>query len=429
LGPQDGPREGSGVKLTEKTIASLICASGQKDRLVFDDAVPGLGVRISASGSKGFLVQFRTAPGGKRRLPIGSWGSVTLEQARQAAKGILGQVAAGRDPYAERKALRENAKVEAEADRLTLEALLSDWSEIGLSENSMTYRKEAVRALSAAFGDFLNRRADALKRADAVRVLDGLVKAGKVAIAGRTRAYGRACYSWAIKRGTLDANPFADLPIPTSTKSRDRVLSDMEVGAIYRTAQGLGYPFGPLLQLLMLTAQRRDEVAGMRWSEISTDGTTWKVPAERAKNRKANIVHLSPEVRAILAAIRRNVGTDLVFSTNQRTAVSGFSKVRERLGSILAAAAEPVVDDWRLHDFRRSCVTWLAGAGFNTAVADKILNHATTTGLTTVGMVYQRAEYLPERLQALEAWARHVVACADKRPDEGALNVVPMRRP
>jgi integrase len=217
-----------------------------------------------------------------------------------------------------------------------------------------------------------------------------------------------------MKRGMLGANPFSDLPIPTSSNSRDRVLTDAEVGAIYRAAAGLGFPFGLVIQLLMLTAQRRNEVAGLHWTEISADGMTWTIPAVRAKNGKANVVHLAPEARAILAAIPRSAKTDLVFSTNHENPVSGFSKARNRLSAGMAAAkGQPVADDWQLHDFRRTCVTWLAGAGFNTAVADKILNHTTATGITTVGMVYQRAEYLRERRQALEAWGRHVVACAD----------------
>jgi integrase len=280
-----------------------------------------------------------------------------------------------------------------------------------------------VRAISLAFAGFLNRRADALQVSDVVRVLDQFVRVGKGAIAGRTQAYGRACYSWAVRRGRLTTNPFAGLPVAVSNSSRDRVLSDNEIGAIYRGADVLGYPFGPLVRLLMLTAQRRDEVAGMRWSEISDDGTIWTIPAQRAKNGKAHIVHHAPEARGILAPIAKGKPTDLIFTTNGKTAVSGFSKMRTRLA---AAIGDTVADDWRLHDIRRTCVTWLAGSGFNTGVADKLLNHQTATGLTTVGAVYQRSQFLPERRNALERWGNHVVACAQGSTEQ--LNVVPIRR-
>jgi integrase len=400
------------LKLTEKVIASLACDGGKKDRLVFDDALPGLGIRVSASGSKNFLVQYRAASGSKRRLPIGVWGAVTLDQARQAAKTILGQVAAGRDPFGDRRADRKLARFHASAERLTLKTLISEWSEVGLAARRESYRREAVRAISVAFADFLDRRADGLQRADIVRVSDRLVKVGKRATAGRTQAYGRACYSWAVRRGRLEANPFIGLPIVTD-KARDRVLTDLEVGAIYRGAAEMPYPFGPLVQLLLLTSQRREEVAGMRWSEISADRAIWTIPADRSKNGKTHIVHLTAVAQAVFDRIPRDQTTDLVFTTNGKRSVSGFSKMRVRLGKTIAASsAQSVNDDWRVHDFRRTCVTWLAGAGFNTGVADKLLNHQTATGLSTVGAVYQRSQFLPERKAALERWGAHVLACA-----------------
>jgi integrase len=401
------------MKLSEKSIAGLTCGDGQKDRLVFDDIVRGLAVRVSGKGAKSFLVQFTNAAGDKRRLPLGAWGSITLDQARQAARNVLGQVAAGRDPFAERKCEKEKAQTEASAGRLTLAALLSDWREIGLATSRQSYQREAVRAVSLAFAPYLQRRADTLRKADVVNVLDGLVKAGKGPLANRTAAYGRACYSWALKRARLSENPFAGIPSPATNASRDRVLNDAEIGAIARHADTLGFPFGPLISLLLLTAQRRDEVATMCWGEISGDLSTWTQPSSKTKNKQGHVVHLAPEARAILATLPRRTDSDLVFSTNGKTAVSGFSKAKARLDKLIAEDTGGLgISDWRLHDFRRSCVTWLAGAGFNPAVADKILNHLTATGVTTVGRVYQRAAYLPERKQALEAWAAHVASCA-----------------
>ena len=252
----------------------------------------------------------------------------------------------------------------------------------------------------------------------------------KAATASRTLAYGRACYSWAEKRGRVPSNPFVGLPIAATTTSRDRVLNSEEIGAIYRGASRLGFPFGQVILLLMFTAQRRDEVGGMRWSELSGDRSTWTIPAARAKNGKAHIVSLAPSAQAILATVPVHEGTDLVFTTNGRRPASGFSRAKERLVSLVAAesgSGRPN-QDWRLHDFRRTCVTWLAGAGFNPAVADKILNHSTATGMTTVGKVYQRAEYLPERKQALEAWAAHIVTCSAGRSDHPSTNIIQLQR-
>jgi integrase len=417
------------VKLTEEAIADLACEPGQKDRLVFDDTLPGLAVRITAAGGKSFLAQY-TVAGQRRRVPIGRWGAVTLKAARAAAKGILGDVAKGQDVAAVRTAKREQVKADAAADKLTLDALLTQWSELALAQRKVSYRREAVRAVKLAFPGHLERRADALTQEDAVAALDALARAGKVAMPGRTAAYGRACYAWAGKRGMVAGNPFVALPIPSGNVSRDRVLTDAEVALIWAAAGELGHPFGPLVQLLLLTAQRREEVAGMGWSELSEDRATWIIPKERAKNGKAHVVHLAPAARAILADVPRFVwatpdgaeqpaSPDLVFTTTGKTPVSGFSGAKGQIDALIAKVRAgtagagkdrpPALPPWRMHDFRRTAVTWMAGNGVAPHVADRLLNHVQGT-ISGVAAVYQRQQFLAERKAALEAWAGHVVS-------------------
>lgn len=423
------------MKLTEEAIDTLACEPGQKDRLVFDDTLPGLAVRITAGGRKFFLAQY-TVAGQRRRVPIGRWGAVTLKAARTAARSILGDVAKGQDVAAVRTAERVRVKGEAAADKLTLDALLEQWSDMALIERRPSYRKEAVRAVKAAFPGHLTRRAEALTRADALAGLDALGKAGKPTMAGRTLAYARACYTWAMKRGKVSSNPFLALPISTGTVSRDRVLTDAEVALIWTAAGELGHPFGPLVRVLLLTAQRRDEVGGMRWSELSGDRTTWTIPKERAKNGRAHVVHLAPAVRAILADVPRFVwatldgevqpSPDLVFTTTGKTPVSGYSNAKDALDAHIAKArtkaaaaagqkAPPALPPWRMHDFRRTAVTWMAGNGVAPHVADRLLNHVQGT-ISGVAAVYQRQQFLAERKAALEAWAKHIAVYPAKAP-------------
>jgi integrase len=285
-----------------------------------------------------------------------------------------------------------------------------------------------------AFSAHLKRPAGALTRAEAVNTLDAIARSGRVGSAGRTLAYARACFAWAEKRGKVAENPFRGLPISSGAAARDRVLTDAEVGLIWRATAALGWPFGPLVRLLLLTAQRRDEVAGMRWSELSPDRAVWTIPKERTKNGRAHVVHLAPEARAVLAGVPRFRDTDLVFSTTGASPVSGFSRAKERLDALCGrlaaeeARADPSVAamaDWRLHDFRRTAVTWLAGAGFAPHAADKLLNHTATTGLSDVARIYQRGEFLSERKAALEAWAKHVSFLAGAEAVQGS-NVVPL---
>jgi integrase len=406
------------AKLTERAIAALDCPPDRKDRLVFDDALPGLAVRVANNGHKAFLAQY-TIQGTRRRVPLGRWGAITLEQARLAARSVMGDVAKGLDPAKMNAAARANAAVAAKAEKLTLEALIKQWETLALTVRRESYRNEALRALKLAYAGHLKQPAGLLTRDDALRPLDKLVKAGKGAIAGRTLAYGRACYRWALRRGMVAASPFDGLPIAAGTVSRDRVLTDDEVATIWRHAGELGEPFAALVQLLLLTAQRREEVGGMRWSELSDDRTTWTIPKERAKNGRAHLVHLAPAARAILATVPRLAKSDLVFTTTGKTAVSGFGHAKARLDAAIAKQRggedEPrPLPGWRLHDFRRTAVTWMAEHGVAPHVADRLLNHVTGT-ISGVAAVYQRGEFLAERKAALEAWAAFVAGVTGRR--------------
>jgi len=215
--------------------------------------------------------------------------------------------------------------------------------------------------------------------------------------------------------------------------ARDRVLTDVELGEVWRAAGALGAPFAPCLRILILTLQRRDEVAGMRWNELAPDLSTWTVPAERSKNGKAHIVHLAEPARAILRAVPRVGTAGLVFTTTGRTPLSGFSGAKRRLDMAIAAeraaaaartgdgsVPEPIVP-WRLHDLRRTGVTALARLGFPPHVCDRLLNHA-EGAIRGVAAVYQRHEFLPEREAALNAWAAHVLVVGEGAPN--ARNVV-----
>ncbi|WP_198369273.1 tyrosine-type recombinase/integrase [Roseomonas rosulenta] len=161
---------------------------------------------------------------------------------------------------------------------------------------------------------------------------------------------------------------------------------------------------------MLLTLARRDEVAGMRWSELSADLGTWTIPGSRMKRGQAHVVALPEAARDALRAVKRIKGQDLVFSTTGKTPVSGFTRAKAALDK----AAK--VTDWRLHDIRRTGVSALAGMGFNPVVADLLLAHKPAS-LSTVARVYQRHDYAAERAAALKVWAEHVARCAARKED------------
>ena len=164
------------------------------------------------------------------------------------------------------------------------------WS---LADRRERYAAEAVRALRYAFCSQLKTPAAALTRADVVRVLDNVAKGGRSAMASRTAAYGRACYQWAIKRGSLSANPFQNLPLATVVK-RERVLTVDELRAIWMATEGRT-SFNAIVRTLLLTGQRREEVAAMGWGDVAVDLSAWTIRGARAKNGVEHIVPLSPQ--------------------------------------------------------------------------------------------------------------------------------------
>ncbi|KAB7782908.1 tyrosine-type recombinase/integrase [Methylorubrum populi] len=416
-------------KFTDRFLKGFAVEAGQKDRLAFDTDCPGLGVRATTKGTRSFLVQW-TDPATRRKVrePLGVWGSITIEQARVAARIRLGEVARGLDPAAERQRRKAEANAARDEAALTLDALISQWETLHLAKRRPRYAAEATRALRLAFDKHLKRPAARLSRSTVIETLDELVAGDKVTTAGRTMAYGRACYGWALKRGRVSANPFQGLPISPGVTERDRVLSEEEVRDVWAAAGKMPYPFGPFFRVALLSLQRREEVAGMRWSEISDDLSRWEIPAARMKNGRAHDVHLTAAVQEILKELPRRGASDLVFTTTGRTPISGFSRAKAALDAEIADLREKRASvsrqkasvPWRLHDFRRTGVTRLAAMGFDSIVVDRLLAHQPAK-LRGVAGVYQRHDFSQERARALDAWA----ACVCQSSSDNLLLMTP----
>jgi integrase len=376
-----------------------------------------------------FIVQW-TDPTTKQKIrePLGLWGNITIQQARDAARAKLGDVARGINPRAARLRAQEEAERKRAAATLTFDKLVSDWETLHLSGRRERYRMEATRAIRHAFPDLMKRPAARITHEDTVNALDELVKDGRVVMAGRTLAYARAAFNWALKRRKVPANPFQGLPIAAGATEREQLLTDADLADVWTVSSAFEYPWGPFSQLLLLTLQRREEVAGMRWSEISPDVSLWTLPGWRTKNGKPHDVHLSGPARDVLCSIPRIEGQDLVFSTTGNTPVSGFSKAKSALDAAIvqartekAAQGTPAeLEPWRLHDIRRTGVTTLARLGFDSIVVDKILAHQPAK-LKGVASVYQRHSFAQERAAALDAWAAHILGIE-------AANVVPLQQ-
>jgi len=416
------------VKISEETTKRAICPAGRKDVLHFDDALPGFGLRVTAAGRRIFLYQYRN--GAKvRRTTLGVWGSeLTAAQARRKAETLRGQVRDRRDPVAERRA-RQAAAIAAEAEARAVAAraaysvgvLIEQWTDQHLVGRSASYRAAVPRHLRTGLADWVNSPAAALSRADAVQVLDTVkAKNGPVA-ANRLRAEARACWTWAVRRGALSDNPWSATPRPLARETpRERVLTDAELGALYAAAARLTGPFGALIRILILTGQRRGEVAGMRWDELALDTGQWNLPGSRTKNHQAHTVPLPYPAVTLLRRVKRRQGSEVVFEGPRGTAVSGFGKIKGRLDTALASVAQRAgrsVEPWVLHDIRRTVATGMQRLGVRLEVTEAILNHVSGSRSGIVG-IYQRHGWAAEKKAGLDAWAAHVLAAAKEVPHE-----------
>ena len=413
-------------KFSDKLVAALSCPAGRKDALFFDGDLKGFGIRVTGAGSRTFLFQYRVPGGGVRRLPIGEFGAeLTTAQARAKAEKLRGETRDGRDPIAERAAARDAAaaarlaaaKAAAEAS-FTVRCLIETWDAEHLAELRPSYRNDALARLRLHLAPLMDRPAQSITRAEAVHALDRISKLAGQTTARRVMGYARSAWTWTRKRGAIDGNPFDDLPRRGREVARDRVLSRGEIGAIWKAAEQLGPVHGGFARFLLLTLCRRDEAARMTWGELSADCSRWTLPAARAKNRKAHVVDLPPAAREIVEGVPKLAGNDLVFAVSETKGLSSFSYIARKLGQPGGEGA------WRLHDFRRTGVSVLAGMGFPPHVCDRLLNHVGGT-ISGVAAVYQRHDFQAERKAALEAWAAYVIACADGRDLE--QNVIELR--
>jgi integrase len=436
------------MKLTERKIETLAIEHGRKDRLIFDDAQRGLAVRVTASGSRTYLCQY-SLHGQKWRVPLGAYSALSLSSAREAAAAIMGDVAKGRNPAAERKEAAAAEQAKRTRDRLTLRVLIDDWNRLHLAGRRPSYAAEAVRALHVAFAHHLDSAAEDLDRAAVVRALDALTrrrgrknasgtdKPKGAAMTGRTAAYGRAAFAWAVKRGAIHANPFAALPIAKGIAKRERVLTDGEVGEIWRAVGKVAAPYGAIVRLLILTGQRRGEVAGMTWGELADDMATWTMPGERTKNGAPHMVPLSAPARDLLRALlpenegdaRREIGDRrakgmLALPGVLGTPFAGWSKAKGALDKAISDARAKAAADagtspaalvpWSVHDLRRTVATGLQRLGVRLEVTEAVLNHISGSRGGIAG-VYQRHDWAAEKCSALDAWAAHVLAVVERR--------------
>jgi integrase len=468
----------SRIALTDRFVKSRRRAA-PGERLEFRDAiVPGLALRVTERGHKSFalIARYPLHPVNPTRRALGDYGTLTLEAAREKARAWLELIGRGIDPRLE--AEREKALHRRRAAN-SLAAVASDFIE-RYAKGRLAKADEAEAVLQKEFISRWGARPITEIAPDEIAAAIRAIAKRAPYQAHNAFGYLRRLYNWAIGTAEygVEASPLERLrpaEIIGKREARNRVLADAELRDAWGAAGALGgwlpldkkererrqrasgskralhrprqrdsagaYPYGPLVQLLILTGQRLREVAEMRWSEIDLEKGLWTILPARMKGGRAHEVPLAPMALAILASLPRWAGADkkgdFVFTTTAGAKpVSGFSKTKDRLDRLIAkqraearGADKPDEEDrlppWVLHDLRRTMRTHLSALPVEDLVRELIIAHA-KPGLHAV---YDQHAYLAEKRRALELWEHRLSGILSPPPTgAGVVSIAGGRR-
>jgi integrase len=403
----------------------------------------GLYFIVQPSGVKSWAIRYRRKSDGKAvKHTIGAYPAFSLKAARSEATRLRAEIERGADPHGDKVvARRRTATVDDTFESVTRRYITDyqfrskrswEWTArlLGLvvDTEAKTEPKQCPPLLVIRDGSkdqrgrrrvslvdrWGARRIGDITDADIIYMLDQVSRHAPIA-ANRLHAVLSALFGWAKDKRLVASNPCTGLRRPAEEVARDRVLTDKELRAVWLAAGKLGHPYTGIVRLLILTGQRRKEIADLRWSEIDLEERAIHLSGARTKNGRAHDVPLSPMALAIIAGLPRLVEADFGF-TVRRKPTTGFSRMKERLDEKSGVTA------WTLHDIRRTVASGLQRLGVRLEVTEAVLNHHSGSMAGIVG-VYQRHDYADEKRDALTRWADHVDALVSGRK----ANVVTLR--
>ena len=379
--------------LNDKKIATIKPTSKRQE--FWDISLRGFGMRVTKTGEKTFFLMCRDKRK-QKRLSLGRYPITTLAEARDAARDKLRLISQGLPLAVEKHSV------------ITVEVAFKNFIELYSKKKNKDWHKVEARLNGTLIKEYGATDIREIKKEHIHVLLDKIVARDAPIQANRVHAGVSRFFRWCAERGYIESSPVLYITKPSKENPRDRVLSDDEIALVWGEADKMGYPFGPLLKILILTGQRKGEVSGMRWSEINVKDKVWVIPKEKSKNGYSHAVPLSPQVLKILETVPRFLHSDLVFTTTGKTPVSGFGRVKSRLDEASA------VNNWIIHDLRRTAASGMARLKVSPHVVEKILNHVSGTFSSVTG-VYNRYGYDVEKREALQFWADHIFGITNGR--------------
>jgi len=389
------------------TIAVAKAKPFERRREIPDPGCPSLYLIIQPSGAKSWAVRYRFN-GKPKKLTVGSWPKVSLEQARNDATAALLQLKKDVDPAEAKKKAATAARTAADVlARDTVASLAAQYIEkyVRVKTRPLSQKQTESIFRRIVLPAWQGRTVHQIRRRDVIELIEDVAFGNsktepRPILANRALAAVRKFFNWLASRDVIAASPCVGVEAPGVEKKRERSLGDAEIVQLWNASGEIGYPYGLAIKLLLLTGQRRSEVGGMRWSEIDKKTWLWLLPAVRTKNRRVHTVPLSEQVREIIEASPVIAGSDYVFGG--RAGIKHFARAKAKLDEVLHFAAP-----WVLHDLRRSAASGMQRIGVDVPVIEQVLNHRSGTFRGIVG-VYQQHSYDRQKANALQRWADHV---------------------
>jgi integrase len=398
--------------LTAKSVENIKPGSARRE--IPDGGCRGLYLVVQPSGRKSWAVRYRFA-GKPRKVTLDR--ALTLAAARKATTDALHELAQGRDPAAQKLEARANAEKDGAARAAdTVEQWAAHFIERHAKKKT---RKSSWRQAVHVFDDIVlpawrGRVVHDIKRRDIIELIESVAE-GRPIMANRAHAHVSKFFNWLCERDVIAASPCAGVKRPSAEHARDRILSDDEIKALWLACGDIGEAAGAYIKVLLLTGQRRSEVAGMRRGEIN--GDVWTLAPERTKNKQRHDVPLAAPALAMIEGLPKITGGDYVFTTNGWAPLSQFDRIKHELDTRMKPRAP-----WVLHDLRRSVASGMARLGVRLPVIEKCLNHTGGSFRGIVG-VYQRHDFAAEKRDALQRWADHVDAVVRGEPAGKVVSV------
>jgi integrase len=386
------------AKITKRRV----CAMSPGDVLA-DDEIKGFVARRLGSGVITYGFRYRDKSTGRQRwIGLGLHGSITASEARGFAKKRAGEVADKRDPVAEREVSRAKAAKARDADANTVDAILDSFMTRYVRKNGLRRGDDVERIFERCVRPRIGKKPIyELRRRDVVEMLDAIEDENGPVMADRVLAHVRKAFNWQAARDDQFNPPIVRGMARTkpAERARKRVLSEEEIRDLWKALDAVKAPtpYAAFVRALLLTAQRRDEVARMRWEEI--EGETWIIPAERYKTNIANAVPLTETTSALLGTAAKK---GFIFSTTGGAhPFSGYSKAKRALDETIAELRKrdgrKPMPHWVLHDLRRTARSLMSRAGVPGDIGERVLGHV----IPGVRGVYDRHSYEAEKRDAL----------------------------